>query len=248
MNLGARSFSHGKINSCRVLIGYYGTKKIEVINKKCDNYGRILLLEINIDDRLFVPINIYNANNELDQVKTLAELSEILDCVDDIQNKDIIFDSDFNIVFYSFHDTQGVNPILKKNTLVKTIQIKERLNLVDIWRFRNPKTKCFTFRQHHATGFIQRRLDYFFASNQQQDTVKKTDILAAFTSDHSPLIFTLSTNQDDGRGKDLWKFNNSLALNSDFVDKLKAHIANTQKGLDKENIRDDQARWEYSKI
>ena len=42
----------------RVLIGYYGTKKIEVINKKYDKHGRILLLEINIDDRLFVLINI----------------------------------------------------------------------------------------------------------------------------------------------------------------------------------------------
>ena len=65
--------------------------------------------------------------------------------------------------------------------------------------------------------------------------------------DYSPLIFTLSTNQDEGRGKGVWKFNNSLALNSDFVDKMKAHIANTQKSLDKENIRDDQARWEYLK-
>ena len=49
-------------------------------------------------------------------------------------------------------------------------------------------------------------------------------------------------NQDEARGKSLWKFNNSLALNSDFVDKTKAHIANTQKNLDKENIRDGQAR------
>ena len=54
-------------------------------------------------------------------------------------------------------------------------------------------------------------------------------------------------NQDDARGKSLWKFNNSLALNSDFVDKMKAHIVNTQKNLDKENIKDDQARWEYLK-
>ena len=54
-------------------------------------------------------------------------------------------------------------------------------------------------------------------------------------------------NQDDTRRKSLWKFNNSLALNSDFVDKMKAHIVSTQKNLDKENIRDDQARWEYLK-
>ena len=33
-------------------------------------------------------------------------------------------------------------------------------------------------------------------------------------------------------------------LNSDFVDKMEGHIANIQKILDKENIGDDQARWE----
>ena len=54
-------------------------------------------------------------------------------------------------------------------------------------------------------------------------------------------------NQDEGKGKGFWKFNNLLALNSDSVDKIKVHIANTQKSLDKENIRDDQARWEYLK-
>ena len=74
MNLAASSFfSHEKTHSCVVLIGYYGTKKIEVINKKYNNSGRILLLEINIDDSLFVLINICNTNNEPDQLKTLAD-------------------------------------------------------------------------------------------------------------------------------------------------------------------------------
>ena len=50
-----------------------------------------------------------------------------------------------------------------------------------------------------------------------------------------------------GLSKGLSKFNNSLALNSDFFDSMKAHIANTQKSLDKENIRDDQTRLEYLK-
>ena len=48
-------------------------------------------------------------------------------------------------------------------------------------------------------------------------------------------------NQNEARGKGLWKFNNSFALNSDFVDKMKAYIANIQKNLDKENVRDDQS-------
>ena len=34
---GKLIFSHGKTNSCGILTGYYETKIIEVINKKCDN-------------------------------------------------------------------------------------------------------------------------------------------------------------------------------------------------------------------
>ena len=86
-----------------------------------------MLLEINIDDRLFVLINIYNANNELDQVKTLTDLGEILDCVGDISKKNIIFGGDFNIIFDSFLERQGGKPILKKHILAKAIQIKEKL-------------------------------------------------------------------------------------------------------------------------
>ena len=36
-------------------------------------------------------------------------------------------------------------------------------------------------------------------------------------------------------------------MNSDFLDKMKTHIANTQKSVDKENIRNDQAILEYLK-
>ena len=133
---------------------------------------------------------------------------------------------------------------MKKHTLVKTIQIKENLNLVDIWRIRNLKTKRFTFRQ---LFIYSKKIRSFFHLQSTTRDFYKTDISTAFTSDHFPLIFTLSMNQDDARGKSLWKFNNSLALNSDFVDKMKAHIVNTQKNLDKENIKDDQARWEYLK-
>ena len=95
-------FSHGISNLCGVLIGYYETKKLEVINKKCGNSGRTLLLEINIDDSLFVLINIYNTNNEPDLLKTLTDLDEILACFGDTKNKTITFSGDFNVTFDYF--------------------------------------------------------------------------------------------------------------------------------------------------
>ena len=117
----------------------------------------------------------------------------------------------------------------------------------DIWRIRNPKIKRFTFRQQHISGFIQRRLDYFFLSNLLQESVNKTDILAAFSTDHSPLLFSLKLRTDENRGKGLWKFNNSLSMNSDFQTKIKFHIKNTLETLEIEGINDLQVRWEFLK-
>ena len=69
---GKLFFSHGKKNSCGVLIGYYGTKKVKIINNTYDNYGRILLLEINIDHKLFVLMNEIRSKLSLTLVNLLT--------------------------------------------------------------------------------------------------------------------------------------------------------------------------------
>ena len=88
---------------------------------------------------------------------------------------------------------EGGKPVITKRTIAKLIQIKENLDLCDIWRIHNPKRKRFTFRQHHSTGSIQRRLDYFFISNYLQEFTKNTDMLAAFPTNHSPIAFFFFT-------------------------------------------------------
>ena len=95
-------------------------------------------------------------------------------------------------------------PCLKRKSIATLIQIKEKFNLCDIWRIRNPKIKRFTFRQQHTSGFIQKRLDCFSVSNLLQESVNNTDILAAFSTDHSPLLFSLDLRKDENRGKGLW--------------------------------------------
>ena len=92
---------------------------------------------------------------------------------------------------------------LKKTAIAKLIQITKNPEFCDIWRIRNPKGKRFTFRQHHSTGFIQRRLDYFFISNSLQESTKTTDTLAAFSTDHSPITFSLCHLKELPRGKGL---------------------------------------------
>ena len=131
--------------------------------------------------------------------------------------------------------------------MAKLIQIKEKFDLCDIWRIRNPKMKRFTFRQQHILGFIQRRLDYFLVSSLLQELVNKTEFLAAFSTDHSPLPFSLDSRKDENRGKGFWKINNSLSMNSDFQTKMKFHIKSTLETLEIEGITDLQVRWEFLK-
>ena len=61
--------------------------------------------------------------------------------------KNIIFAGDFNLFFAQKLESAGGNPILKKLGVSKLIELKESLDLCDIWRIRNPKSKAFTFGQ-----------------------------------------------------------------------------------------------------
>ena len=63
-------FSHGKTNSCGVLIAYCGLKKLPLRNNKPkDHGGRILIIDVSINDCEYILINLYNANTEKEQIE-----------------------------------------------------------------------------------------------------------------------------------------------------------------------------------
>ena len=128
----------------------------------------------------------------------------------------------------------------------KMIELIESFELHDIWRIRNPIEKRFTFLQNHISGYIQWRLDYFFP-NKLHESINNTDILASLSIDHSPISFTLRRLQIIAKGKGLWICNSSLTVNQEFLEKMKEHIPTCLSLLKKENILDDQARWDYLK-
>ena len=67
-----------------------GTKALNILNIKRDNLGRILVIEVKIDDSVSVFINIYNANTESEQLHTLNDLINILETFEDTQNKSVV--------------------------------------------------------------------------------------------------------------------------------------------------------------
>ena len=88
-----------------------------------------------------------------------------------------------NLILNPSLDSKGGKPVIEKRTIAKLIQITENLDVCDIWSIHNPKRKRFTFTQHHSTGF--------HLTSSVQESIKTTDTLAAFSTDHSPITFSL---------------------------------------------------------
>ena len=135
-------------------IGLLGNMIFNVFNKTQDNDGRILILDVQVDDADFLLINLYNANKECEQLNVLTTLCNFLSNNTDLHCKKIIFCRNFNVFFDNNYKPQRGNTTLKKKSVVKLIHIKESLELCEIWRVRNLKKKRFTFKQRHNYCFF----------------------------------------------------------------------------------------------
>ena len=196
-------FSHGKTNSCGVLVGFYANINYSVKKKLSHDSSRILVLDVTIAGTEYLLINLYNGNTEPEQLKILESLSKVLKDFQDISEKNIIFAGDFNLFFDQKLEFAGGIPILKKLAVSKLIELKESLNLCDIWQIRNPKSKTLTFRQRLFPGILQRRLNYLFISNNMQESTKNVKILNALSTDHSLLFYFFLNLSNTSRGRGL---------------------------------------------
>ena len=84
-------FSQGHSNSCRVAIGFLGNMNFNVLSKIQDNDGRILILDVQVDDAVFLLINLYKTNEECEQLNVLTTLYNFLSNITDLHCKNIFF-------------------------------------------------------------------------------------------------------------------------------------------------------------
>ena len=204
----------------------------------------MLIFDGMLDRGQYVLINLYNANTEMEQCKIFNELKSLLNFFDINQNKRITFASDFNFFFVAKLEARGGKPFSKIKFIIKLFYIKESLDICDIWRVTNPKHQNFTFRQNHSIGFIELyRLDYIFISRELQQFVNNTDILPAISTDHSPVLSSLSNDNSDNNGSGLWKCNSSLVYDEFYVKNMKKLI--TKINMSNEFLEDAQMEWEF---
>ena len=75
----------------------HGNVNVVVKNQFNDDNGRILILEVTINDTEYLLINIYNGNTEQEQLKTLQNVSVMLENFDSFCGNNMIIVCDFNL-------------------------------------------------------------------------------------------------------------------------------------------------------
>ena len=119
-------FFHSKTNSRGVTIG---NKYFKLLNKFYLKSGRVLIIEVKIENELLLLINLCNANTENEELSTISDPKNMLEKIDDINNKSIVFEGDLNLFFEAKLKAQEGNLVLKKKSLANLIQIKEKFYL-----------------------------------------------------------------------------------------------------------------------
>ena len=157
-------------------------------NYQC-GYGRLQILSIEINSKKFLIINLYNHNNENEQVDLLVSLNDALAHFGMIDDHTFVISGDFNFIYDTSLDARGGNPTLKLRSLAQITKICDKYDLCDIFRIRHPDSKRFTFRTKNWK--IHRRVDHFLVSNIAQETVHAVCILPSVRSDHSPILLSI---------------------------------------------------------
>ena len=156
---------------------------------------RLVLVSYQDAHKVYVLINVYAPNKDKDQVNFFNKLLSILqnENLDSVDN--IILGGDLNCPLDPLLDKKGGASIKRKSVISCVDDFKSKLDLVDIWRSKNPDAKSFTWSQKSPPVFC--RLDYWLISNNLSDFVELTEIIPAVRTDHDAISLELGKLEND---------------------------------------------------
>ena len=121
---------------------------------------------------------------------------------------------------------------------------RNELDLVDIWRIKNPQTKSYTWSQKSPQIFC--RLGYWVISNNLQDFMDSTAITPALKTDHAAIELVLTNSRQEAKGPGYWKMNVSLLDDENYLSNLKDNIPGWKR-LGLESLSDKRSIWDWLK-
>ena len=216
----------------------------EVVKVKTDNEGRFIIMKCRIQGVNLILFNVLAPNIATEYSQFLSKINtELLHMVDDdcsfgIGGGDRNFTVDNNV------DRSGGNPRVWHESVKEFTQIIELFDLVDIWRTRHP-FRCKYTRRRNRPSLVQSRIDRIYISDNLQYNCEKADIIPGICSDHSAPCVTFKHLNDESKGRNYWKINNSLLEDNEFVDIMSNKI--TEFVQMSQQLTSERSKWEYIK-
>ena len=181
--------------------------------------GNFLIVKITTINRKVTLINVYGPNRD-----NPAFLTKLNNIIMDNNFENIIWGGDWNLVLNPNLDYINYKHNNNPRAQERVLEIKDNLELTDVWREINQETLRFTWRRLHP--YQQSRLDFFLLSDNLLPYVKESDILIGYRSDHSFISLKLNFTKEE-RNKTYWKFNSSLLKDKNCVKEINETIKKT---------------------
>ena len=116
------------------------------------------------DDSEYILISSYNCNTELEKLNTLEELLSLLNNLKLKTGEHINFSGGFNLYFNISSDAKSFSAMLKKCSLSKIIEIKELLDVCNIWIKGNLKLNILVLGSNNILTMSNEYWTIFFLS------------------------------------------------------------------------------------
>ena len=132
-------FSGIASNKAGVAILFNNNFTFKVLRQICDKEGRYIIIDIEVGELILTICNIY-APNKNDPIffQNIREQMIMFRC------EEIILGGDFNLVMDVKKDKKGGKSSTHQNSLRVIQNIRDNLDLTDIWRDLNPEERRYT--------------------------------------------------------------------------------------------------------
>lgn len=188
-----------------------------------DKEGRFLVVDFAFESfhiKLFATYAPTQSNGPR-QVKFIQMIRDQMEKIIPAENDLAILCGDLNIHLTKFDSSKDkFSPTRAARKLTK---LMKDFNLVDVWRDKYPSWRRYTWRR--LAPLQQSRIDYIFVSENVLDRqmLRTIEIRPGILSDHSLVNLELTLFKGN-RGPGLWRFNNSLLEDTNFVYSVKEEV------------------------
>ena len=212
------SYNSSKSRGVAILFSKLNFKIYESIID--DENGNFVILDLSVNDFRFTLTSIYGPTDQPQFYNNIFEK------IDRIGNASYMICGDFKLVIdpkKDYFNYKHINNKKSRDTLLNHISIRD---LTDPFRQFNPDKQCYTWRKRNPIQ--QARLDFFLISPPLNTFMISSSIEIGFMFDHSIISTNLQINEFQ-YSSGLWKHNNALLTELDYINTINTKIEEIKK-------------------